>query len=35
MTQMAQRSGKAPRLPGIAANQNFQKQAYAALEAQS
>jgi CubicO group peptidase (beta-lactamase class C family) len=35
MTRMAQRSGKAPRLPGIAANQNFQKQAYAALEAQS
>jgi CubicO group peptidase (beta-lactamase class C family) len=31
MTKMARRSGKAPRLPGIAATQNFQKQAYAAL----
>jgi CubicO group peptidase (beta-lactamase class C family) len=31
MNKMAQRSGKAPRLPGSAAAQNFQKQAYAAL----
>jgi CubicO group peptidase (beta-lactamase class C family) len=30
--KMAQRSGKAPRLPGSAAAQNFQKEAYAALE---
>jgi CubicO group peptidase (beta-lactamase class C family) len=33
MTKMAQRSGKAPRLPGIAANQSFQKQTYSALQA--
>ena len=33
MTKMAQRSGKAPRLPGIVANQNFQKQTYSALQA--
>jgi CubicO group peptidase (beta-lactamase class C family) len=32
MTKTAQRSGKAPRLPGISANQRFQKQAYAALD---
>jgi CubicO group peptidase (beta-lactamase class C family) len=32
MSKMAQRSGKAPRLPGMAATQKFQKQAYAALE---
>jgi CubicO group peptidase (beta-lactamase class C family) len=31
MNKMAQRSGKAPRMPGIAAAQNFQKEAYAAL----
>jgi CubicO group peptidase (beta-lactamase class C family) len=31
MNKMAQRSGKAPRLPGSAAAQNFQKLAYAAL----
>jgi CubicO group peptidase (beta-lactamase class C family) len=31
MNKMAQRSGKAPRMPGIAATQNFQKEAYAAL----
>jgi len=31
MTKMAQRSGRAPRLPGIAANQHFQKLAYAEL----
>jgi CubicO group peptidase (beta-lactamase class C family) len=29
---MAQRSGKAPRLPGSAATQNFQKETYAALK---
>ena len=32
MNKMAQRSGKAPRMPGIAATQNFQKEAYAALK---
>jgi CubicO group peptidase (beta-lactamase class C family) len=32
LNKMAQRSGKAPRLPGSAATQNFQKEAYAALE---
>jgi hypothetical protein len=32
MNKMAQRSGKAPRMPGIAATQNFQKEAYAALQ---
>jgi CubicO group peptidase (beta-lactamase class C family) len=32
LNKMAQRSGKAPRLPGSAAAQNFQKEAYAALE---
>jgi CubicO group peptidase (beta-lactamase class C family) len=31
MNTMAQRSGKAPRLPGSAATQNFQKAAYAAM----
>jgi CubicO group peptidase (beta-lactamase class C family) len=31
MSKMAQRSGKAPRMPGIAATQMFQKQAYTAL----
>jgi CubicO group peptidase (beta-lactamase class C family) len=31
MNKMAQRSGKAPRMPGAAAVQNFQKEAYAAL----
>jgi CubicO group peptidase (beta-lactamase class C family) len=31
MNKMAQRSGKAPRMPGISAMQNFQKEAYAAL----
>ena len=31
MNGMAQRSGKAPRMPGTAALQNFQKEAYAAL----
>jgi CubicO group peptidase (beta-lactamase class C family) len=31
MNTMAQRSGKAPRMPGITATQNFQKAAYAAL----
>jgi CubicO group peptidase (beta-lactamase class C family) len=31
MTKMARRSGKAPRLPGSAANQSFQKQTYSAL----
>ena len=31
LNRAAQRSGKAPRLPGSAATQNFQKQAYAAL----
>ena len=31
MNKMVQRSGKAPRMPGIAATQNFQKEAYAAL----
>lgn len=31
MNKMAQRSGKAPRMPGIAGAQNFQKEAYAAL----
>jgi CubicO group peptidase (beta-lactamase class C family) len=32
MNTMAQRSGKAPRMPGIAATQNFQKEAYAAFK---
>jgi CubicO group peptidase (beta-lactamase class C family) len=32
MNKMAQRSGKAPRMPGIAATQNFQKEAYAVLK---
>jgi CubicO group peptidase (beta-lactamase class C family) len=32
MNKMAQRSGKAPRMPGTAALQNFQKEAYAALK---
>jgi hypothetical protein len=32
MNKMAQRSGKAPRMPGIAATQSFQKEAYAALK---
>lgn len=32
LNRMAQRSGKAPRLPGSAATQNFQKQVYAALK---
>jgi CubicO group peptidase (beta-lactamase class C family) len=32
LNKMAQRSGKAPRLPGSAATQNFQKEAYASLE---
>ena len=31
MNGMAQRSGRAPRMPGTAALQNFQKEAYAAL----
>ena len=31
MNKMAQRSGKAPRMPGAAAVQNFQKETYAAL----
>jgi CubicO group peptidase (beta-lactamase class C family) len=31
MNNMAQRSGKAPRMPGIAAVQNFQKEIHAAL----
>jgi CubicO group peptidase (beta-lactamase class C family) len=31
INRMAQRSGKAPRIPGMAATQNFQKEAYAAL----
>jgi len=31
MNKMAQRSGKAPRMPGAAAVQNFQKEVYAAL----
>jgi CubicO group peptidase (beta-lactamase class C family) len=31
MNRMAQRSGKAPRMPGTAAVQNFQKEAYAVL----
>jgi CubicO group peptidase (beta-lactamase class C family) len=31
MNKMAQRSGKAPRMPGMAALQSFQKEAYAAL----
>jgi CubicO group peptidase (beta-lactamase class C family) len=31
MGKMAQRAGKAPRLPGIAATQNFQKETHAAL----
>ena len=31
MNAMAQRSGKAPRMPGIAGLRNFQKEAYAAL----
>jgi hypothetical protein len=30
MNKMAQRSGRAPRMPGIAGTQNFQKEAYAA-----
>ncbi|HEY2675817.1 MAG TPA: serine hydrolase domain-containing protein [Steroidobacteraceae bacterium] len=33
MTKMAQRSGKGPRLPGIAATQNFQRETYSALDA--
>jgi CubicO group peptidase (beta-lactamase class C family) len=33
MAKMAQRSGRAPRMPGIAAIQNFQKQTHAALAA--
>lgn len=33
MNNMAQRSGKAPRMPGTAAMQNFQKEAYTALRA--
>jgi CubicO group peptidase (beta-lactamase class C family) len=32
MNTVAQRSGKAPRMPGIAATQDFQKEAYAALK---
>jgi CubicO group peptidase (beta-lactamase class C family) len=32
MNKMAQRSGKAPRMPGMAAAQNFQKGAYAAFK---
>jgi CubicO group peptidase (beta-lactamase class C family) len=32
LSKMAQRSGKAPRLPGTMATQAFQKQAYAALD---
>jgi hypothetical protein len=31
MSTMAQRSGKAPRMPGIAAVQDFQRQTQAAL----
>jgi CubicO group peptidase (beta-lactamase class C family) len=33
MNSMAQRSGKAPRLPGSAATQSFQREAYSALKA--
>jgi hypothetical protein len=32
MSKMARRSGKGPRLPGIAATQEFQKQAYVMLK---
>jgi CubicO group peptidase (beta-lactamase class C family) len=32
LNKMAQRSGRAPRLPGSAATQNFQKETYAALK---
>jgi CubicO group peptidase (beta-lactamase class C family) len=31
MSKMAQRAGKAPRMPGITATQNFQKETHAAL----
>ncbi len=33
ITNMARRSGKAPRLPGTSATQSFQKQTYSALQA--
>lgn len=33
LSKMAQRSGKAPRMPGIAAIQSFQKETHAALAA--
>ena len=32
LNKMAQRSGKAPRMPGVAATQNIQKEAYTALQ---
>ena len=35
MSKMAQRSGKAPRMPGIAAVQNFQKETNEALRSLS